>query len=324
MMLIRCVLPVVALASTLFAQEDRLNEREQRMERRMRERAEQGEKDGSAEEKARLMRGDGEEKEVEDLSHLTPEERLARSVRHNASAFCRFVASVKPAKLLPGQSGTLVVSALLSGQAVLPSPAPMSIVGSRQQGFVTLGELQFRPAEMGRHAAGYQGRPVYDNYAIFEIPFTVGADVAMGAKQNVNVDLQFDIYDGFSAQPIGRFIDRFVVEVEIGTVPDPIVVASSPSAATTQMSGVAATVEVDGDTAPSSAPPGATERVVTGLDPVGTPAPAAVVEEDATDDHAAEPDWSHLQEDSGALPWPVWFGGGFLLLGLVVLLARKK
>lgn len=324
MMLIRCVLPVVALVSTLFAQEDRLNEREQRLERRMRERAEQGEKDGSPEERARLMRGDGEEKETEDLSHLTPEERLARSVRHNASAFCRFAASVKPAKLLPGQSGTLVVSALLSGQAVLQPPAPISIVGSRQQGFVTLGDIRFRPAELGRHAAGYQGRPVYDNYAIFEIPVTVGADVAMGAKQNVNVDLQFDIYDGFSAQPIGRFLDRFSVEVEVGAVPDPMVAGFS-AAASMPASDAVQPVEVDGDAAPAAvAPEGAAddaERLVAGRDPVAT-APAH--EPEATPSDAAEPDWSGLQEDSGALPWPVWFGGGFLLFGLVFLLARKK
>lgn len=324
MMLTLRLLPVFLIACLLHGQEDRLDDREAQMERRVRERAEQMDKE-RAERLGRGEKGEGEGKEEEDLSNLTPEERLARSVRHNASAFCRFVPALKPQKLMPGQTGMLVVSAVFTGQAVMPSPAPLQMLGAPQQGFVTLGGLQMRPAENGRHAAAYVGRPVYDNYAIFELPVTVASDAQIGAKQAVGIDLQFDIYDGGSGQPIGRFIDRVNVEVEVGRVADPPVQGGFPGQGSDSVPApdappaAAAVAASAAGSAPVTdhAPALAGQPVV----PASTDAPPAASPQPAA---ATEPDWSTMQDDAGGMPWPLWVGGGVLLLGLVLLLARKR
>jgi hypothetical protein len=319
MMLIRRLLPLLLLTNLVPGQEDRLSEREAEMERRIKARAERG---GEHDEKGQPS----EKEEAEDLGNLTPEERLARTVRSNASAFCRFVPAVKPAKLMPGQTGTLVISVLFNGQAVLPSPAPMELMGSPKQGVVTLGGLSIQPAEPGRHAAAYLGRPVYDNYAILEIPVTVAPDAAIGTKQAVGIDLRFDIYDGSSAQPIGRFVDRVAAEIEIGRVLDPVVVGlatSAPAAAATGAAQpVAGEAEVAGRPGAGTVSP---ERVIGAqTEPIAALEPAVRDAEPAVPT-AVDPDWSNLQHpDDSPVPLPIWIGGGILLLALVLLLARRK
>ncbi len=68
----------------------------------------------------------GEKGDIEE-ENLTPEQRLARNITSGAQAYCRFQAALKPAKLLPGQTGTLLVTAVLQGNAVLPAPAPLEL-----------------------------------------------------------------------------------------------------------------------------------------------------------------------------------------------------
>lgn len=179
-----------------------------------------GEADGSAE--------DGKEAAAKAaFENLTPEERLERSIRSGAGSLCRFVASVRPARLLPGQSGTLYVTAILQGTAVLPAPAPVTVTSPAQQGLVALGAAAFQDAKPGRLAQAYLGRPVYDNTATLEIPITMSADAKLGQRQPVHVDLKFDLYDGGTAQVVGRFLDRATVEVEVGLSADPNVAATA-------------------------------------------------------------------------------------------------
>lgn len=319
MSLFRRLSPLLLLVALLPAQEDRLSEREAEMERRIRERAEQG---------GRLERGKvdptGKEESEEDLKSLTPEERLARNVRHNASSFCRFVAAVKPSKLMPGQSGTVMVSALLSGQAVLPAPAPVEMIGSPQQGVATLGNLTVRPAEPGSLATAYNGRPVYDNYAIFEIPVTISGDAVVGTKQTVGIDLRFDIYDGASAQPIGRFIDRVTAEVEIGRSAEVAHVqrASDVREDPASVPDTAAPAASDA-VPPSPAPAEDAQRVIAGSEPPADVQPPAVPDEPAAGTEV-DTDWSKLREGGGTSSWLVWAGGGVLLLVLVLMLARRR
>lgn len=324
MMLICRLLPLLLMATWLPGQDDRLSEREAEMERRIKARAERD--GGEMDEKAMK---EAEEHEVDALKRLTPEERLARNVRSNASQFCRFVAAIKPQKLMPGQSGTMVVSALLNGQAVLPSPAPMEMIGALRQGVVTLGGIRFQPAEMGRHATGYLGRPVYDNFAVFEIPVSVAADATIGTKQAVSLDLRFDIYDGVSAQPIGRFVDRVATEVEIGQALDPVVLGGRKRPVDPAEAGGTAGVTPSGlaPTTPEAGQP-TQERVIGGQDPLVTAMDTAGSDAAGTGGSASTPAagdlGTPLPEESGMLPLPVWLGGGALLLVLVVMLARKK
>ena len=152
-----------------------------------------------------------------DDAKLTPEQRLARNITNGASQYCRFFATVTPAKLLPGQTGTLRVLATLQGHAVLQAPPQLEFVGQAQQGVVSLGPIALQPAAPGRIETGYRGRPVYENFAVIEAPVTMAPNAVMGSKHIVAMDLKFDLYDGTSTQPIGRFLDRASTELEVGS-----------------------------------------------------------------------------------------------------------
>jgi len=262
--------------------------------------------------------------EAEGLEKLTPEQRLARNIRHGASNFCSFVVNPKPAKLMPGQSGMLVVTAILKGPAVLPSPAPLEITSPAQQGMATLGPATFRPAEPGKLAKGYLGRPVYDNWAILEVPVTISPQAIVGRKQPVSLEMKFDLYDGVSAQAIGRFIDHAAAEIEIGLSPDPNVVVRPRTGAQPQEAGEAAAQPGVGPTdAERGSKPALPERKVevaeTQAPKVQAPltaAPAAGVPEPA----APTP----LIEDDGFPGLPLWIGGGALLLVVLLLLVRRR
>src|SRR5262249_28852688 len=72
-----------------------------------------------------------EEKLTEiELAKLTPEERLARNVIHGAHGYCHFDVAVRPARLMPGQTGTVSVTMILEGDAVMPCPAKLSLLGA--------------------------------------------------------------------------------------------------------------------------------------------------------------------------------------------------
>ncbi|HEX6813226.1 MAG TPA: hypothetical protein VF384_16510 [Planctomycetota bacterium] len=257
-----------------------------------------------------------DEKNLE--KNLTPEQMLARNVTTGASAFCRFHATVKPAKLMPGQSGVVSVAAILLGDAVIPSPPQVEMIAALQQGVFTLGAMSFQPADVGKHAKGYLGRPVYDNFAIFEVPVTVAPEAEVGKKHRVAIDMRFDLYNGTSAQPVGRFIDQVSAEIEIGRALDPAIA---------QRTGTASPADVR---RAGVEPPTASSL------PVDEPKPAARVLEGTAIVPAAAPVQSQQVEPAPAeipvgiddsetlLPLPLLVGGGVLLLGIVLLLARKK
>jgi hypothetical protein len=255
----------------------------------------------------------------EELDNLTPEQRLARNIRHGATNFCRFVASAKPAKLMPGQSGTIVLTAVLQGDAVMPSPAPFEVTSTPAQGLATLGTAQFKPAAVGKIAKAYLGRPVYDNTADIEVPVTMAAAATIGQKQTVSIEMRFDLYDGNSAQTVGRFIDRASVEIEVGQAADPAVrfpersdSGAVPDAGT---GGEAATVAAEERPA---APAG---QALGGAAPVVVDAPADPVA--APSAGAAQPGLG-ADGGEGSLGVPLMVGGGILLVGLIVLLVRRK
>ncbi|MEO6595379.1 MAG: hypothetical protein ABIP94_11560 [Planctomycetota bacterium] len=282
----------------------------------------EGQPDGELSRKRQAKQDAGAEtKEAqEEWDKLTPEQRLERNVTHGASAHCRFLATVKPAKLMPGQTGVVVVSAILQGDAVLPAPAPLEMVAAPQQGLLSLGSMTILPPAAGKLAKAYLGRPVYDNFAWFEVPITVAPEAEVGKKQIVTIDLRFDLYDGNSAQPVGRFLDRVSTEVEFGRVSDPVVRGFPSSSATSPPSGAD---EARPDTAAKA--PKAPGRVVEGADPLlperaaAQPAPAQPTTPHAT--AAREP----LPLESGvAIPWPLVLGGGGLVVLILVLLVRKK
>lgn len=303
----RLLLALLCLGTGLLAQNE---EEEGRAEARRKERhaeaAEKGDVD-LEKERAKISQ--------EEWERLTPEERLARSVTHGASRYCRFTAAVRPAKLMPGQSGVLMISAILQGQAVLPSPAPLEYVGQPQQGWVTIGSLSMHPAKEGKLAQAYLGRPVYDNTAVIEVPVSMAADAEIGKKQSLTVDMRFDLYDGNSAQAIGRFIDRASVEIEVGEALDPPVQGGMPKPR----------LEAE------PVAPAGSQGTATSNSPPAHPIQANAVVPEAPAPKSAEPGpaASNLSSPPPAvaeegLPVLLLVGGGALLLAIVLMLARKK
>jgi hypothetical protein len=162
--------------------------------------------------------------------NMTPEERLAAGTRRGSKAHCRFVASCRPPKLLPGQSGTLMISAILQGDSVLPAPLQLNVTSRTPVDAINVGALTARSASIGTIAPAYVGRPVYENTAVFEVPITMGSSAELGAKQNLALDLQFDVYSGVSAQVIGRFVERVSVDIDVMQYHDPAVIGRAAGA----------------------------------------------------------------------------------------------
>lgn len=255
----------------------------------------------------------------EALAKMTPEQRLNHNIRHGASNYCTFTATPKPAKLLPGQSGVIVVTAILKGNAVLQAPTPLEVISSPQQGLATLGAPSFRPPELGKLEAGYRGRPVYENWLIFEVPVTMAGDAVLGRKQPVAMEMRFDLHDGSSAQAVGRFLDRVSTEIEVGLSADPAVAALQRSVAA-RAGAAPVTAENAGGSDAAVGKTAPAERVVQGaaIVPVKEAAPDAPVAP-ATSSNPLP-----LAEEDGALPIPLLVGGGAVVLLLVLLLIRRK
>lgn len=303
-MLLRLAASIVCLASFVPCQEGESDVRSAQEERRLKAAAgESGDKSAKG--------------EIDD-ERLTPEERLARHITSGAQAYCRFFASVTPSKLMPGQTGTLKILATLQGHAVIPSPARLEMIPRAQQGAISLGGMVVQPAEVGRLEKGYLGRPVYENYAVMEVPVTMAPTAVLGSKHAVAVDMKFDLYDGNSAQPIGRFLDHATTEIEVGKALDPevkgmarrpTVVAPAPSEPPAKSS------EPQHPVAVAPTPPPLQGKVL-------VPEPAVPAAQPAVPDSPTET--LPLADDGDGMPVPLLVGGGALLLGVVFLLARKK
>lgn len=255
---------------------------------------------------------------IAEFERLTPEERLARNITNGASAHCRFYTSFRPAKLMPGQSGTMLVTMTFHGAAVLPAPPAIEMLSGPRQGPVTVGTLAVRPAEPGRLASGYLGRPVYDNFAVFEIPVSLTGEAPIGSKQPVSVELKFDLYDGVSAQPIGRFVDRATGEIEVGEQPDPKVAVPRRS---DEVAAAAVRAEPVASLSPSAAPPTA----VAG--PAALSGRAGEVQESQPSAPVAADNPGNLPLPSasdGGLPLLPILGGALLVVGVAILLIKKR
>jgi len=259
----------------------------------------------------------GEEKNAK-WANMTPEERLNASIRRDARGQCRFVAACRPPKLMPGQSGTLLITAILQGAAVLPAPLQMTMTPRSAPESVAVGDMMARPAQPGVMAKGYLGRPVYENTAILEVPITMGNEAKLGSKQPVALDLKFDIYDGSTAQIVGRFVERVSANVEVGQYIDPVV-AGRKAKPTIEVSEPA--IKVDDPVAP---PEAKTDR-----DPIevtntagNVPQPDNNVVDDGPEEAVGSGELPSTEEDG--MPIALIAGGGAFLLIIVLLMMRKK
>jgi len=274
-------------------------------------------------------RGGDDEKEAmrkREMANMTPEERLNRSMRRGAAQHCLFVATMKPEKLLPGESGVMMVSALLKGSTVMEAPARIEITQTVGAAPVVLGALTAHPAGMGTLAEAYMGRPVYDNTAIFEVPVTMNPDVKLGEKHTVAFDVKFDLHDGTSAKPVGRFLERISAIVEVGKALDPAV---APAAGQPRAQPAVEAVQPEVDTGATNVVDpdraGDEEKVIHGADPAPLPSMPDPAEAEPPVESDTEDARPGVDAGGSGLPTPLLLGGGGLLLVVVVLLlARKK
>ncbi len=147
-----------------------------------------------------------------------------------ARGHCRFDGAVQPKRLLPGQTGTLLVTMMLEGDSVMTSPSSLTL--QEVAGSIPIGQWSIRPATQGRVAPAYLGQPVYDNWAVIEVAVTMPSDARLAEKRNVVLALEFDLNSGASGQPIGHFRENYSVAIEVGaSAKPPVQVGAAQSAA---------------------------------------------------------------------------------------------
>lgn len=144
-----------------------------------------------------------------------------------ARGHCRFDGSIQPRRLMPGQTGKLIVTMMLEGDSVMTSPSTLSM--NAAQGGMALGAWSMLPAQPGRIASAYMGQPVYDNWAVIEATVTMPSEARLGEKRSAVLDLEFDLHSGSTGQSLGHFRDSVTVPCEVGVALNPNVV-SLPSA----------------------------------------------------------------------------------------------
>lgn len=259
--------------------------------------------------------------EVGESKPMTEEERLEARKRRGSRGQCRFVASMRPPKLLPGQSGTLLITAILQGRSVMPAPSQVSMKPQVSK-TVQVGSLMARPAPVGTIHEAYRGRPVYENTAVFEVPVTITQAAKLGDKVRVGVELEFDIYDGRTAQAVGRFIENVQTDVEVAPHLDPQV---QGRAMRESKAAEAQPVEpLSGSGVGNVATGGSDDKA----EAMGGSANAAAAPElqDPVEpaSQGADDDLPVTATDEGGFPTVLIIGGGAFLLVIVLLLMRKK
>lgn len=244
-----------------------------------------------------------------------------------ATGQCRLVTSVVPKRVLPGQGGKVVVVMVMEADSVLLSPAPLTFQMQADQGPVHLSQPQFQPAKAAPAALApaFQGRAVYADTAIFEVPFTVTSAAEMGRKYPVGIGLEFDLNLGRTGQTLGRFVDQASVEVEIGI---PVPTAAGTAAPANQVTGKIGAA--DGDAAPGGsstsrpAPAGTQQSSTPPLQgSIQTPTAQLPPEQKAVPDAADGSDSHGLSSQDSSIFWLAAAGGLLLLALAAVILARK-
>ncbi|MFK7739856.1 MAG: hypothetical protein AB8H80_05990 [Planctomycetota bacterium] len=304
------ILSVLALCATLVPAQSRNQNPGQESSRKQRQKDLQ-----------RAAGGDGRALEEQDkYANMTPEERLEHGARRGgARGHVTFVATCRPPKLLPGQTGTMLISAILQKRAVIPAPAQITVMPTNQPGSASVGSLTVRPAAVGRLASAYIGRPVYENTAVFEAPVTMGAQAKMGSSETISIDLKFDIYDGETGQAICRAIERVSTTVKVAPHADPAVAGRTAPPRSAEPTEPVATIAPAG-VAPAGSPEDASPAVSG-----GTPGVVMSVPEPDVADPVSPTDTGSVPvAGEGGIPPLMLAVGGAVLLLLVLLLMRRK
>jgi hypothetical protein len=258
---------------------------------------------------------------AQDGDELNPGKGENVVINHGARGFCRLDASVRPKRLLPGQTGTLMVTMVLEGDSVLTAPA--NVVVSYMGGTLTVGSSSVRPATRASVAKAYAGQLVHDNFALVEMPITMPPTAALGTKHHAALDFEFELFQGATGKHLGQFKERVSVACEVGNVRDPLVSASAPSATATA-------THASGSDSPSAPGPGTSGEVPAGradsaVLPQAAPIEAPVSSVVSPSDAVADPIGDGELPVESTSTTPVLIGGvGALAAVLLLLLLRRR
>lgn len=142
-----------------------------------------------------------------------------------------FESSCRPRRLHAGEQGTIQVLMLFAGEAVMLDPPPVKFAIERQQGALVIdGEPRFRPAEPAGLAPALKGLRAYDNYAMFDVPFTVDATAQPGSHP-FELTIRYDLVSGTKGIPVGSFTDQVAVAIDVvaGQPEEPPAPANTPA-----------------------------------------------------------------------------------------------
>jgi hypothetical protein len=132
-----------------------------------------------------------------------------------ANALCTSTTHTKPRRLTAGGSGTLKVLVSLAGDVVV---LPGTSVGLELQpipGF-TLGRPVLATAQTSRNPGRYRGKPVHDDYLLFDVPVRVASDVAPNPKIPVEGTITMGFHDGTTGEDLGRYFADITGRVSVG------------------------------------------------------------------------------------------------------------
>ncbi|MGE3172292.1 MAG: hypothetical protein AB7O97_06665 [Planctomycetota bacterium] len=134
---------------------------------------------------------------------------------------CRFDGSFQPKRLMPTQTGKLLVTMVLQADAVMAAPASVQVTSLGNS--VTIGAVRVSPPTNGTVAEAYLGKPVYDNWALLEIDVTMPPDAKLGEKRTAVLQIEFDLNEGATGKPLGHFRERVSYACEVGVDANPVV-----------------------------------------------------------------------------------------------------
>jgi len=232
---------------------------------------------------------------------------------------CRFDLSIKPDKLLPGQTGKATILMIFESDAVMEASAGLSLEPVQTQSLLAFGAMTMLPAQLSSVAEAYRGRPVYDNWAMIELPITMSLDAPIGSRQLASFNASFQLHEGATGLPLGEFQQRLTLMCDVGRALDPQVqalarrsAARAEPAEVVQRPGSAA--DPDHSEPPARTDPAASVAVSADPDPTGDRDPQPGV--------APAPSPGAV----GAWSWLLvsMVGGGALLALLLILAGRSR
>jgi len=234
------------------------------------------------------------------------------------------VVMVRPRRLAAGESGDLYVHVTLRGHAVVLPGANISLTFDKAQGPLVLGSEELKPALPGVRETRYKGKPVWDDALTFKIPVTVRSDAKPGNADFAGA-VRLEVSDGRTGEMIGRFQADTPGRIPIGRPlprPVPLVDAKGPQGAASAAGAGRKPAPTAAD-APGAGPRGdATEAKATGEGRLVAPASGGVEAEKSAPKHGANP--QAPQGTFSLLDLAFWGVGGLLLLGLALLVMRRR